>query len=146
MKNSKILLIVILVVVGWIFGLFFLKNKLNEDVGLNEDLFIKIAHSYFNKDFDGVVTKKFIDWDNHGFRKIVLVNQTETREVRLDYEWQGLFEFIQVGDSISKEQHNLDMRLRRKGADTMIRLNFSNIKNSWDYIDFLNELDSIYHK
>lgn len=132
--------------VGWIFGLFFLKNKLNEDVGLNEDLFIKIAHSYFNKDFDGVVTKKFIDWDNHGFRKIVLVNQTETREVRLDYEWQGLFEFIQVGDSISKEQHNLDMRLRRKGADTMIRLNFSNIKNSWDYIDFLNELDSIYHK
>ena len=30
--------------VGWIFGLFFLKNKLNEDVGLNDDLFIKIAN------------------------------------------------------------------------------------------------------
>jgi len=143
-KSTKILMIVILVVVGWIFGLFFLKNKLNKDVGLNDDLFIKIANAYFNDSFSGVVTKKFIDWDNHGFKKIVLENQKETREVRLDYEWQGLFKFIQVGDSISKEQHNLDMRLRRKETDTMIRLNFSSIKNSWDYIDFLYDLDSIY--
>ena len=107
---------------------------------------MKIAHSYFNKDFDGVVTKKFIDWDNHGFRKIVLVNQTETREVRLDYEWEELFKFIQVGDSITKDNKSLDMRLKRNELDTMIRLNFSSLKNSWDYIDFLHELDSIYDK
>lgn len=139
-------MIVILVVVGWVFGLFFLKNKLNENIGLNDDLFIKIANTYFIDSFSGVVTKKYFDWDNHGFKKIVLENQKETREVRLDYEWQGLFNFIQVGDSIFKEQHNLDMRLRRKKIDTMIRLNFSSIKNSWDYIDFLHELDSIYDK
>jgi len=107
---------------------------------------ISVAQTYYNDSFSGIVSKKFIDWDNHGYKKIVLVNQSKTREVRLDYEWIGLFKFIEVGDSISKEKNNLDMRLRRKELDTIIRLNFSGIKNSWDYIDFLYELDSIYDK
>lgn len=146
MKRPKILVIVVLIVIGWIFGFYLMNKKVENALGLNDDFFISVAHAYYNDNFSGKVSKKYIDWDNHGYKKIVLVNQNETREVRLDYEWMGLFKFIEVGDSVSKEKNNLDMRLRRKELDTMIRLNFSNIKNSWDYIDFLYELDSIYDK
>ncbi|MGW9685079.1 hypothetical protein [Flagellimonas sp. 2504JD1-5] len=146
MKSLKILVIVVLVVVGWIFGFYLMKKKVDEAVGLNDDFFIKVANTYYNDCFSGVVSKKFIDWEQHGFRKVVLVNQSETREIRLDYEWSGLFKFIKVGDSVTKEKKTLDMRLRRRELDTMIRLNFSSIKDSWDYIDFLHELDSIYDK
>lgn len=146
MKSLKILVIVVLVVVGWIFGFYLMKKKVEEAVGLNDDFFIKVAITYYDDSFSGVVSKKFIDWEQHGFKKVVLVNQSETREIRLDYEWMELFKFIKVGDSVTKEKKTLDMRLTRNELDTMIRLNFSNIKNSWDYIDFLHELDSIYDK
>lgn len=146
MKSSKILIVVVLIVMGWIFRFYLMNKKVENALGLNDDFFISVAQTYYNDSFSGIVSKKFIDWDNHGYKKIVLVNQSKTREVRLDYEWIGLFKFIEVGDSISKEKNNLDMRLRRKELDTIIRLNFSGIKNSWDYIDFLYELDSIYDK
>lgn len=146
MKSSRILVVLILIIIGGFVGFYVMKKKVEDAMGLNDDFFISVAHAYYNDSFSGTVSKKFIDWDNHGFKKIVLVNQSKTREVRLDYEWIGLFKFIQVGDSISKEKYNLDMRLKREELDTIIRLNFSGIENSWDYIDFLYELDSIYDK
>ncbi|UII75326.1 hypothetical protein LV716_13825 [Flagellimonas sp. HMM57] len=146
MKSSKILAIVVLVLVGWIFGFYLMKKKVNNAIGLNDDFFIRVANTYYNDSFSGVISKKLVDWEQHGYKKVVLVNQYETREVRFDYEWAELFKFLKIGDSVTKEKKTLDMRLRRRELDTMIRLNFSNIKDSWDYIDFLHELDSIYDR
>lgn len=144
MKQIKITLIVIITTISFLVGLYVLKNKLNENVGIQKDIFKTIAISYYNKSFSGIVTEKFIDSSNHNFKKIVLKNSYEDgREVRLDYEWPELYYFVEIGDSIFKKKKSLDMRLKRTELDTMIRLNFSYIKNSEDYIDFLYDLDSI---
>lgn len=126
------------------YGVYSLRERIKKDMGFNDDFFKRIALIYYDESYEGIVSKKYIDSTQHNFKKVILTNRlNQEEELRLDYEWPRLYYFIQVGDSISKKKKSLDMRLRRAELDTMIRLNFSNIKNSEDYIDFLYELDSI---
>ncbi|SFB87525.1 hypothetical protein SAMN04487891_103172 [Flagellimonas taeanensis] len=144
--KSKITLTII-IVVTFILGFYTLSQKIWNKFGTDDDIFKDITVKYYNDSINGVVTKKYIDWSQHGYKKIVIVNKVnQTKEFRLDYEWYGLFTFIEPGDSIFKYKKSLDMRLARGKIDTIIRLNFSSLKNSDYYIDYLYQLDSIYDK
>lgn len=149
MRLKKEFLIVLVVVIFSIFAItmiHLLREKLKEDIGENEDFFEKVAKVYYYDNFSGVVVNKYIDSSQHNFKKIVIKNSfNQEREIRLDYEWHRLFHFIEEGDSLSKKEHSLGMRLKRDKMDTLIRLNFSNLKDSEYYIEFLHSLDSIYN-
>lgn len=119
----------------------FLFDELKSAV-VKENFFEHIAKKYYAEEYEGVVRKKYIDSNQH-LNKMIDI---ENRDIQLDYENPRLFEFIKVGDTITKNRQSLNFRLQRKGLDTIIRLSFSNIKNSEDYIDFLHELDSIYDR
>ena len=109
-----------------------------------------------NSDLEKILEKIKSNYKNRGINLVCIKNRWSFRTAEDLSKLMSLQKSTQkklskaavetLAIKIFKEQHNLDMRLRRKKIDTMIRLNFSSIKNSWDYIDFLHELDSIYDK
>jgi len=83
----------------------------------------KKASKYYSEDqYFGIVIDKFIDRDQHNYKTVVIKNLKETRKVLFDFEIGGLYDFIEVGDSISKNINSLDFRLIREDLDTVVQM------------------------
>lgn len=78
---------------------------------------------YRNDVYSGVVIKKFIDRQKHDYRTII-IEQDDNKEhvVIFSFVMEGLYEFIEVGDSLHKKSGTLDLRLKRKDLDTLITM------------------------
>lgn len=51
-------------------------------------------------------------------------NNGKTNVYILDWEIGGFYDLIQIGDSIFKKSGSLDVNLRRKGIDTIVKMEF----------------------
>jgi hypothetical protein len=85
----------------------------------------EVIDVYKAKEFSGIVTKRYIDVKEHGYHKIILNDNGKEEVVILDWEKGGLFNLIEVGDTLNKESGKLNIHLKREGLDTIINMQFS---------------------
>ena len=63
--------------------------------------------------FEGEVIKKFVDKKNHNHSTLILKNKYGEQNVILTRDKSNLFDFVQIGDSISKEYGYLNVYVIR---------------------------------
>jgi hypothetical protein len=98
-----------------------------------EDRFNKIVYDEYHWSYEGIIVEKYLDEKDHN-RHIIVLENTEGRD-RRDFTFQslGLFNFLEVGDSIVKERQSIDLSIKREKLDTVIQLDFGNIKGHLIY-------------
>jgi hypothetical protein len=98
-----------------------------------EDRFNKIVYDEYHWQYHGIIVEKYIDKNDHN-RHIIILENNDGRD-RRDYTFQSLrlFDFLAVGDSIVKERKSINLNIRRGKLDTIIQLDFGNLKGSEIY-------------
>ncbi|MGV8946262.1 MAG: hypothetical protein ACOH1N_07525 [Lutibacter sp.] len=79
---------------------------------------------YKTKNFTGVVIKKYIDEENHSHKTIIVKENMNEKSIFLDADIGGIYEYISIGDSISKNKGELFVLINRKKNDTIIDFKF----------------------
>ncbi|WP_339700045.1 hypothetical protein [uncultured Marixanthomonas sp.] len=82
----------------------------------------KASDFYKEDDYKGIVVNKFIDTEQHNYHKVVVKKEENQQTILFDHENGGLFEFIKIGDSLTKTRGNLKIRLQRENLDTIIKM------------------------
>lgn len=90
----------------------------------------------------GVVEKKYIAKNDHARRKVFLPYYQQFHQL-ISYEGDSLYSYINVGDTILKERNTLEFRLKRGGYDTIIELNFKNLRYSYQQKSYIDSLRSV---
>ncbi len=90
----------------------------------SQDEIENVITSYRNEYYSGVIIKKFIDREEHNFKKIILKENNLERTLLFDMEVGGIYEFFTVGDTLIKNKGSLKVRVIRKDIDTLINLQF----------------------
>ena len=85
---------------------------------------------YKRKEFKGLVIKKFIDKYQHNRRTIIIRENNDKDTLIMDFVMCNVFEFIEEGDSLSKNKGSLDLNLKRKDLDTIIHMEIYNRKEN----------------
>ncbi|WP_428741130.1 hypothetical protein [Tenacibaculum sp.] len=110
-------------------------------IGLNscdnltqKEFFDKIVYDEYHSNYEGIVTNKYIDKHNHA-RPIIIIRHQIFGDKEMDFFFQSskLFDIINIGDTITKENKSLSINLKRKNLDTIIKLDFDNIKGKEKY-------------
>ncbi len=119
----------------YIILLFFLTVGLSSCDNLTQkEFFDKMVYKEYQSNYDGIVTEKYIDKHNHA-RPIIIIRHQIFGDKKKDFVFQSskLFDFIKIGDTITKEIESLSINLKRKNLDTIIKLDFDNIKGKGKY-------------
>lgn len=115
MKRVYIIIIVCFVLISSVIMYLFL-SRLNELTGINEEEF------FLKAEFNGAITQKYKDRNQHNYETVIIENDTLQQTILFDFVMGGLYEFLEVGDSLSKKSGTLDLRLKRKVLDTLITM------------------------
>lgn len=115
MKKNYVILIVSFVLISVTIVILF-TNKVLEMTGGDP------SEYYRNDIYSGVVIKKFINREQHNHRTLIIKQKDIEHVVLFNFVMEGLYEFIEVGDSLSKKSGSLDLRLKRKDLDTIITM------------------------
>jgi hypothetical protein len=91
-------------------------SKVNELSGINEEEF------FLKAEFNGAITQKYKDRKQHNYETLIIENDTFQQTILFDFVMGGLYEFLEVGDTLSKKSGTLDLRLKRKDLDTLITM------------------------
>lgn len=104
---------------------------------INRDKFFVSDNQYFNslvdeyvrKEFSGVVKGKYIDEFEHMYKKVIIKTKNgDEYFFILNFERNEFYEFIQIGDSLSKSKNSLELNLTRENLDTTLYFKFDNTK------------------
>ncbi len=110
-------------------------------IGLNscdnqtqKEFFDKIVYDEYHSNYDGVVTEKYIDKENHA-RPIVIIRHQIFDNIKKDFVFQSsdFFDFIKIGDTLTKKNESLLINLKRENLDTIIKLDFDKVKGNEKY-------------
>ncbi len=82
------------------------------------------SYGYRDNQYIGRVTKKFIDRDNHSYQMVIIQCEYKVKNLALNVETSGLYDFLEVNDSIVKNSGTLDFRIIRVNLDTTIVMKF----------------------
>ena len=75
-------------------------------------------------EYRGVIIEKYIDQNQHMYEKVILDKSPGTDVILLDWETSGFFDFLKIGDSISKNPNSLQVNVWRNDKDTIYNLKF----------------------
>lgn len=114
-KRKGIWFIILLPLLGMVFILFY-----NPDL---EKRCVKSLKRELSLSIDGVVTNKFYVKGNMYPKVKIRVQDSQIVEKSFHAEKSGIFDFIEVGDSISKALSTLDYTIIR--GDTVKRFKFT---------------------
>lgn len=115
--------------------LFFLTVGLYSCDNLTQkEFFDKIVYDEYHSNYEGIVTEKYIDKQNHA-KPIIIIRHKIFGNNKKDFVFQSsrLFDFIKIGDTLTKKTESLKINLKRKNLDTIIKLDFDNIKGKDKY-------------
>ena len=78
-----------------------------------------------NENVKGKVIRKFIDIENHS-RKFteIISNHIDTIKYDLTLDISGIYEYLNVNDSVVKESGNYNFAIKRESKDTVFVLNY----------------------
>lgn len=74
--------------------------------------------------YSGLIIEKYVDQDQHMYKKVILDKKPGTDVILLDWETSGFYEFLKVGDSVSKNTNSLQVQIWRNNKDTVYNLEF----------------------
>lgn len=117
-RNLKYILlanIVLLVVI-----IFVVNRNLPTPNEINKTAFESIKLTKF----EGLVIDKFMDKKNHNHATLKLRNSFGEQNIILTRDKSKIFDFIQVGDSVSKEYGDLNVYIERGGELYEIKLDY----------------------
>lgn len=97
MKNQIFISICLIFLLFYSCGVDFSKNTVNET------------------NISGKVTKKYVDYNNHGAMTIIYENSSEEFKYQID-EWvnNNLWNYLQIGDSVIKPSGTLILRVKKE--------------------------------
>lgn len=76
---------------------FYIYNNESPSAVRNE----KFKHDLFLS-LKGLLVDKFIDYENHEYKTCMIQDNIDTLTVLLNFDQSGLFNYLQVGDSVFK--------------------------------------------
>jgi hypothetical protein len=108
----------ILGIIGAILLIVFLNTS---DKKIDCDQFISRMKS---ERYNGIIIKKYIDTNQNNYKKVILKKDIETQVILFDQEEGGVFQYLEKGDSISKKDGDLTMKIVRGEKDSIYKLNY----------------------
>lgn len=114
-----------------LFTLLFFCILIGCDTRSQKEKFDKLVHDEYHSKYGGVVVTKYIDDNDHNRRIIEITHKTfGIRKKDLTFQSLELFDFIKVGDTLEKDIKSIKLRIRRMHLDTLIPLDFGNVKGN----------------
>jgi hypothetical protein len=94
-----------------------------------KEFFDKVVNDEYHAKYSGIVIDKYIDEGNH-LRRIVELKHDIFGIDKRDFTFQSLdfFDFIKVGDTLIKDSKSVKVEIKRMDLDTIIYLDFGNLK------------------
>ncbi len=126
MKLNKVHFIAISFII-WFVGIFFFNY--DNMVTPKEKFLLDYVHSVCESSFSGIVTNKLIDKKDHSEKKITIDKNGKKKIIMLTLQQNDLFNYISIGDTISKKKNSLLLILRNKTTDTILKFKFENVKH-----------------
>ena len=117
-RNFKYILLVNIVLLLVI--IFVVNRNLPTPKEINQTAFESIKLTKF----EGLVIDKFMDKKNHNHVTLRLRNSFGEQNIILTRDKSEIFEFVQVGDSVSKEYGDLNVRIKRGDELYEIKLDY----------------------
>lgn len=116
------------------FSVIILFGAIACDTMSQKEYFDKIVYDDFHAKYDGIVVDKYIAKDEQNRCIIELENEIFGID-KIDFSFQSLdlFDQIKVGDIIIKERKSIKLKIKRKNSDTIMSLDFRNVKGSNKY-------------
>lgn len=74
--------------------------------------------------FYGIVQEKFNDRKNHNHPTLILKNEFGEQSILLVRDRSGIYNYVEPGDSISKEYGKYEVHLTRSSRDTVFVLRY----------------------
>lgn len=123
MKTKKALLKVwaIISLMGLFIIIFWLKNMMPTP----DEHMSMVENAYKVDEFSGIITDKFIDKNEHNYKKIIIGKNNTQRVVLFDTETNDIFDFFMINDSVVKKKGSLEIRVMRKDLDTTLQIDFT---------------------
>jgi hypothetical protein len=88
----------------------------------------QICRNYYRKaknySYNGIVIKKYIDTENHSHKTIKLLRSGDTLTRIFTEDISGFYEYVQIGDNISKKEGSYDIKLFTGREDTIFTLDY----------------------
>jgi len=122
MKKSDIVLIALAFIASGAIVIYLFSSKIIEITSIKESDYLRA------EEYSGIVVEKFINTKQHNYKTVIIEQNGESYTILFDFEMGGFYEFIEVGDSISKRKGTLDVQLIRKDLDTIVTMQ---IYNRW---------------
>jgi hypothetical protein len=98
------------VILSTVFVLVFLIYHFKSDSTIKDSVFkqdIKLS-------FRSVLKDKYIDTENHNYKTCILLEGTDTLTLFLDFDKSGLFNYLEVGDSVFKNSGDSLIIVKRR--------------------------------
>ena len=88
-----------------------------------------VLRSYKSLKYEGVVINKFRDLDEHNFRKVIIKENNTSRTVLFNNQTSNIYDYIEIGDSIIKEESSFQIQVFRNGQDTVLVMRYDDAQN-----------------
>jgi hypothetical protein len=125
MKKYKGWIFPILILIGIINTIwFFEKNDISQ-----EEFFNQAVKTSYYRSYDGIVKRKF--YLKEGGRNVFVLKKNG-KNLQLDYVYEkpNLYEFMEIGDTLIKQNGTNSVIIKRSELDTTIYLKFENLKGA----------------
>jgi len=109
-----------LAVVGLIVIYFWFKSLSSSD----EEEYNSAINAYKSDQYNGVIINKYKDENQHNYQKVILDELGSDKVLLFNIETSGVYDFLEVGDSLMKENGSLCIRVIRNDLDTILEMSF----------------------
>ena len=106
----------ILGIIGFILTLIFILSQPS-----NNEICLQQYEKERKKTYAGFVTDKFIDKEEHNYKTLIL-NKQQT--IWMNWDVSGLYEFIEVNDSLSKDSGSYELKVYRDSLEYSFNNNY----------------------
>ena len=111
---------IVLAVVGLIVIYFWFKSLSSSD----DEEYNSAINAYKADQYDGVVVNKYIDKNQHNYKKVILDELGSEKVLLFNIETSGVYDFFEVGDTLIKENGSFYIRVIRNDLDTLLKMKF----------------------
>lgn len=73
---------------------------------------------------NGIIVKKFKDESDHNMKKITILNKNNDFNIAVQGDQSGLYDFINIGDSIYKEKNSMEATIVRDSVKKAFIIDF----------------------
>jgi len=89
-----------------------------------------IQKRYTIEKYSGTIIEKFIVKNQHNNHRVIidenigLEKSIGIRTIHFDFEISGVYDYLKIGDSITKTNINHNLKIRRSNKDTIWNMKF----------------------